>query len=339
MKHDHHSHAHEEAAHDEHDHEGHDHKENDHHEHGSSHHHGHSHSHAGNSLKWPLLLTLAFACVEAVGGWFSGSLALMGDAGHMFSDSAALGLAWLGTWIAAKPASQKHSYGLMRAEIIVAFVNCLVMLAVVGAIVIEAIQRMQTPQQVHSLEVMVIAFVGLLVNLLVARQLHQHQDNVNHKAALLHVLGDLLGSVAALAAGAVIYFTGWMLIDPVLSLLISALILFSTFRLLREVLHVLMEGVPSHISIQEVTRALQGVPEVQEVHSVHIWSLSSEVSALSAHIALNDMEQWHDVLNAIRTLLHDRFDIEHVTLQPETVAALNAGKVACWLTKKAGQPA
>ena len=149
----------------------------------------------------------------------------------------------------------------------------------------------------------------------------------------------MLGSVAALAAGAVIYFTGWMMIDPVLSLLISALILFSTFRLLREVLHVLMEGVPSHISIQDVTRALQNVPEVQEVHSVHIWSLSSEVSALSAHIVLNDMEQWHEVLNAIRTLLHDRFDIEHVTLQPETVAALNAGKVGCWLTKKAGQPA
>jgi cobalt-zinc-cadmium efflux system protein len=336
MKHDHHSHAHEKAAHDEHDHQGHDHHD---HEHSSAHHHGHSHSHAGNSLKWPLLLTLAFACIEAVGGWYSGSLALMGDAGHMFSDSAALGLAWLGTWIAAKPASQKHSYGLMRAEIIVAFVNCLVMLAVVGAIVFEAIERLQTPQQVHSLEVMVIAFVGLLVNLLVARQLHQHQDNVNHKAALLHVLGDMLGSVAALAAGAVIYFTGWMLIDPVLSLLISALILFSTFRLLREVLHVLMEGVPSHISIQEVTQALQGVPEVQEVHSVHIWSLSSEVSALSAHIALNDMEQWHEVLNAIRTLLHDRFDIDHVTLQPETVAALNAGKVGCWLTKKTEQPA
>ncbi|MCB4812111.1 cation diffusion facilitator family transporter [Methylovorus menthalis] len=333
MKHDHHTHAHDEA---EHEHEGHDHHD---HAHGSDHHHGHSHSHASNSLKWPLLLTLAFACIEAVGGWYSGSLALMGDAGHMFSDSAALGLAWLGTWIAAKPASQKHSYGLMRAEIIVAFINCLVMLAVVGAIVFEAIERLQTPQQVHSLEVMGIAFVGLLVNLLVARQLHQHQDNVNHKAALLHVLGDLLGSVAALAAGAVIYFTGWMLIDPLLSLLISALILFSTFRLLREVLHVLMEGVPSHISIQEVTRALQGVPEVQEVHSVHIWSLSSEVSALSAHIVLDDMEHWHEVLNAIRTLLHDRFDIEHVTLQPETVAALNAGKVGCWLTKKAGQPA
>lgn len=333
MKHDHHTHAHQAPGHDHEEHDDHDHA------HRHDHHHGHSHSHAGNSLKWPLLLTLAFACVEAIGGWYSGSLALMGDAGHMFSDSAALGLAWLGTWIAAKPASQKHSYGLMRAEIIVAFVNCLVMLAVVGAIVFEAIERLQHPQQVHSLEVMVIAFVGLLVNLLVARQLHQHQDNVNHKAALLHVLGDMLGSVAALAAGAVIYFTGWMMIDPVLSLLISALILFSTFRLLREVLHVLMEGVPSHISIQDVTRALQNVPEVQEVHSVHIWSLSSEVSALSAHIVLNDMEQWHEVLNAIRTLLHDRFDIEHVTLQPETVAALNAGKVGCWLTKKAGQPA
>ncbi|HWU35414.1 MAG TPA: cation diffusion facilitator family transporter [Methylovorus sp.] len=337
MKHDHHTHAQQDSAHDEHDH--HDHHHEGHEPHDHAHHHGHSHSHTGNSLKWPLLLTLAFACVEAVGGWYSGSLALLGDAGHMFSDSAALGLAWLGSWIAAKPASQKHSYGLMRAEIIVAFVNCLVMLAVVAAIVYEAIQRLQTPQPVHSLEVMGIAFVGLLVNLLVASQLHQHQDNVNHKAALLHVLGDLLGSVAALAAGAVIYFTGWMAIDPVLSILISALILFSTFRLLREVLHVLMEGVPAHISIQEVTRALQSIPEVQEVHSVHIWSLSSEVTALSAHIALNDMEQWHEVLNAIRTLLHDRFDIEHVTLQPETVAALNAGKVGCWLTKRAAEAA
>lgn len=281
-------------------------------------------------MLWPLLLTAAFACIEAVGGWYTGSLALLGDAGHMFSDVAALGLAWLGAWIARKPASHIHSFGLMRAEVIVAMVNGLVMLVVVTAIVYEAIQRLQTPQPVQGAEVMLIAFLGLVVNIVVAKQLHQHQHNINSRAALLHVMGDLLGSVAALAAGAVIYFTGWMPIDPILSLFISALILFSTIQLLREVLHVLMEGVPRHLDIAVVTSTMAELPQVDGVHSVHIWALSSEVTALSAHVALQDMNKWHDVLLSLRSMLHERFDIDHVTLQPEVSSS---DKHGCALTK------
>ena len=301
-------------------------------EHTHSHDHHHSSSH--EVWLWPLLLISAFAIVEAVGGWLTGSLALLGDAGHMVSDAAALALAWLGSWIALKPASKQHSFGLMRAEVIVALVNGLLMLFVITFIVLEAIERLQTPRPVLGGEVMLIALLGLVVNVIVALKLHGHQDSMNNRAALLHVLGDLLGSVAALAAGAVSYFTGWMPIDPILSLFISALILISTVKLLREVVHVLMEGVPAHLEISDVTDALVAMPRVQEIHSVHIWALSSQVSALSAHVVLKDMQTWHEVLPQLRRMLHERFSIDHVTLQPETEEALNAGAVDCWLTRK-----
>jgi cobalt-zinc-cadmium efflux system protein len=300
-----------------------------------AHEHPHEHHSAGASpLLWALLFTAAFALVEALGGWHTGSLALLGDAGHMFSDAAALGLAWLGSWIARKPASHKHSFGLMRAEVIVALVNGLVMLLVVAAIIYEAIQRLQSPQPVQGAEVMLIALIGLIVNIVVAKKLHQDQHSINNRAALLHVMGDLLGSVAALAAGAVIYFTGWMPIDPILSLFISALILFSTINLLREVLHVLMEGVPHHIAIADVTQAMSTSPRVLGVHSVHIWALSSELTALSAHVALHDMTEWHEVLVGLRHLLHEQFGIDHVTLQPEVVNTDQASGVDCWLIAK-----
>lgn len=301
-------------------------------EHDHTHQHDHTHSHRhgeGSPLFWPLLITALFAVVEALGGWYTGSLALLGDAGHMFSDVAALALAWLGSWMARKPASSRHSFGLMRAEVIVAMINGLFMLVVVGAIIFEAVQRLQDPRPVQGLEVMLIAALGLVANILVARQLHQHQHNINSRAAMLHVMGDLLGSVAALVAGAVIYLSGWTQIDPLLSIFISALILFSTVQLLREALHVLMEGVPAHLDIEQVRHDMAALPHVHSVHSVHIWALSSEVTALSAHVALQDMARWHEVLMDLRGMLHERFHIDHVTLQPE----LSDGQQeACWLT-------
>jgi cobalt-zinc-cadmium efflux system protein len=303
----------------------------------AQHHHSHDHSHhsaaeSHNVWLWPLLLISVFAIIEALGGWLTGSLALLGDAGHMVSDAAALGLAWLGSWIARKPASQQHSFGLMRAEVMVALVNGLLMLLVVTFIIVEAISRLQSPRPVLGGEVMLIALLGLVVNIIVASKLHQHQDNINHRAALLHVMGDLLGSVAALGAGAVIYFTGWMPIDPILSLFISALILVSTIKLLREVLHVLMEGVPTHLEIAEVTDALSTVPRVRGIHSVHIWALSSQMIALSAHVVLEDMQDWQNVLTDLRQMLHSRFAVDHVTLQPETADSESAAD--CWLTDK-----
>lgn len=304
-------------------------------------HHSHTHTHNhGSSLLWPLLLTLGFAFVEALGGWLTGSLALLGDAGHMFSDCAALGLAWFAGWISQRPPTQKLTYGLLRAEVIVALVNSIAMLLVVAAIVYQAILRFQTPAPVQGMEVMWIALTGLVINILVARHLHHHSHdkeghshgNMNGRAALLHVLGDLLGSVAALVAGAVIYFTGWYPIDAILSLFISALILVSTIRLLREVMHVLMEGVPLHLDVELVEQAMLDTPKVVDVHDVHIWALSSEVIALSAHVVLRDMADWPEVLTHLHDALQHQFKIEHATIQPEleTVSKLYPSS---WLNK------
>lgn len=301
----------------------------------------HHHEASSSALLWPLLLTLGFAFVEAIGGWVSGSLALIGDAGHMFSDCAALGLAWFASWIARKPASDRHSFGLIRAEVMVALVNSIAMLILVGVIVFEAIQRMQNPAQVHGLEVMVIAVIGLIVNIFVARHLHQHiahdhahgNGNINSRAAFLHVLGDLLGSAAAILSGAVIYFTGWFPIDAILSLLIASLILVSTIRLLREALHVLMEGVPLEINLEQVQALMLKTGHVTGVHQLHVWALSSNLKALSAHVVLDDIHHWQHVLIDLKHALHEHFDIAHVTLQPELVGeAETLTEPECWLT-------
>ena len=203
--------------------------------------HDHSHSHGEkNHFLLPFLLILAFAIVETAGGLWTGSLALLGDAGHMASDVAALGLAWYAASHAKKADASKHASGMSHAEISASIINVILMLAVVAWIVFEAIHRFKNPEKVAGAEVMVIAFIGLLVNVLVAKIMHsdadEHaKDNLNHRAAFLHVLGDLLGSVAALLAGAVIYFTGYMPIDPMLSIFISGLIFLGTLGLVRDI--------------------------------------------------------------------------------------------------------
>lgn len=191
----------------------------------------------------PFLLIFIFAIVEAVGGWWTGSLALLSDAGHMFSDVAALGLAWMASVIAKKPNVARHKSGVSYVELAVSIINALTMLAVITFVVIEAIARFKQSHQVQGLALTIIATLGLIVNLIVAKQLHHqalhHGKSLNNRAAFLHVIGDLLGSVAAVAAGVVIYFTGWMLIDPILSLLISVLLLVFTLNLIRDIWHTL----------------------------------------------------------------------------------------------------
>ncbi len=286
------------------------------HQHDLPHRHG---SQTELHLFWPVVLTLGFAFVEAMGGWFTHSLALLGDAGHMFSDSAALALAWFAAWIAQKPASKHHTYGLARVEVLVALINGAVMLLIIAGIVFEAVQRIQDPHPVQGGQVMLIAFLGLVVNLIVAHWLHKAEKNINSRAAMLHVLGDLLGSVAALAAGAVIYYTGWLPIDPILSVFICVLLLASTINLLREAIHVLMEGTPHNIDTDAVESAMQGVAGVASVHDIHIWTLASGVVALTAHVQLLDLHGWMNVLPRMREMLDESFGINHVTLQPETV--------------------
>lgn len=239
----------------------------------------------------------------------------------MASDAIALGLAAFAAWLSSKPPSRRHSYGMLRAEIVAALVNSLFMLVVVGTVVMAAIDRLQNPRTVDAPIVMLIAFIGLVVNLIVAWVLMRGEQSMNVRGALLHVFGDLLGSVAAIISGVVIYFTGWMLIDPLLSIAICGLILVSTLRLLKEVLNVIMEGVPLHIDYERVGKAMAGVDSVVSVHDLHIWTLASGKIALSAHVVLRDMGDWQTVLHATQHVLHDDFDIEHITLQPELVAA------------------
>ncbi len=217
-------------------HESHDHANEASHDERS--HEAHSH---GNAFALPFMIILVFAAVEYFGGVFTNSLALMGDAGHMLSDAAALGLAWFASNHAKKSSAKKHASGLTHVEIYASIINCLLMLGVTVYIVVEAIDRLKNPQNVAGFYVMLLAIVGVAVNLVVAKILHHHghehggNDNLNHRAAFLHVLGDLLASIAALLAGAVIYFTGWLPADPILSLLISALILFSTLKLAKDI--------------------------------------------------------------------------------------------------------
>ena len=202
--------------------------------------HSDNHRH-GNAFASPFFIILGFAAIEFYGGVFTNSLALMGDAGHMLSDALALGLAWFASHYANKSSAKKHASGLSHFELAASIINCVLMLGVTIYIVIEAIDRLTPPQNVTGFYVMVLALIGVAVNVIVANMLHHHgeehggKDNLNHRAAFLHVLGDLLASVAALIAGAVIYFTGWLAADPILSLLISALILIGTLNLAKDI--------------------------------------------------------------------------------------------------------
>jgi cobalt-zinc-cadmium efflux system protein len=284
-----------------------------------AHEHAHAHPRAqsGSRLGAAVALTLGFALVEAAGGWWSGSLALLADAGHMATDGAALGLAALAAWAARRPASEKHSFGLGRTEMFAALINSLVMLVVVALLAFEASARLEHPVAVRGGAVSAVAAAGLAINLLVARLLSGGAHNMNTRGALLHVLGDILGSVAALASGLVIAVTGWTPIDPLLSLFIAALLVVSSLRLLREAVHALMEGVPPELSLPEVGSAMAAVPGVVSVHDLHIWMLSGERVSLSAHVVVPDMERWEDTLAALQHLAAERFGVEHVTLQPE----------------------
>ena len=262
-------------------------------------------------------LTLAYAGIEAGVGWWAGSLALVADAGHMVNDAAALALAAIAAWLARRPASIRHSYGFGRAEFLAALLNSLALLILVAWIAVAAVQRLHTSQPVSGVAVSVSAGVGLAVNLLVAWLLRRGERNLNVRAALLHVLGDLLGSVAALLSGVIIAFTGWTPIDPLLSLGISALIVVSSLRLLRQALHGLMEGTPFSIAPEDVGKTLATVPGVASVHDLHIWNVAPEQVMLSAHLVVRDLRQWETVLDACHALLGERFNIQHATLQPE----------------------
>jgi cobalt-zinc-cadmium efflux system protein len=270
-----------------------------------------------NLLLIALVLTLGFSGVEGAAAYFANSLALISDAGHMVTDAAALGLALLAQIISRRPPSAKHSFGFGRAEALAAFVNSIAMLALVAWIMVEAISRFYDPHKVDGLTVTIVAAIGLLMNIVVAWVLSRDKKSVNTRAALVHVMGDLVGSIAALIAGVVIQLTGWMPIDAILSILVSLLILKSTISILKESYHFLMEGVPLHIDYLQVGSDLKKVPGVLAVHDLHVWEMTPSFPALIGHIEIAQMSEWPEIMGRINAMLLSKHGIDHVTLQPE----------------------
>lgn len=281
-------------------------------------HHGHYHEDQQSGiLLTALLLTFLFAGVEVTAGFWAESLALISDAGHMVTDAASLGLALLAQIVAKRPPSAKHSFGFGRAESLAAFVNGLAMLLLVLWIGVEAITRFNNPHQVQGQAVTIVAALGLLINVVVAWVLSKDKKSVNTRAALVHVMGDLLGSVAALIAGLVIQYTGWMQIDPILSLFVCVLVLRSTIEVLKESHHFLMQGVPHHIDYVSVGSDLRSVAGVLAVHDLHVWEMTPGEPALIGHVEIRDLQDWPETLRRIHAMLQEKHHIDHVTLQPE----------------------
>ncbi|RFF28813.1 MULTISPECIES: cation diffusion facilitator family transporter [unclassified Wenzhouxiangella] len=285
----------------------------------NSHDHHHHVPSSRSTLVAALCLTLGFAAVEFIAGLWAGSLALVADAGHMLTDSSALGLAAFAAWMAGRPASKRRTWGYGRTEVLAALINGVIMLLLVGSIAWHAFERFQDPRDISGAAVMGVALVGLVVNLLVFWALSRGERNLNVRGALLHVLGDLLGSVAALASGIVIMVTGWTPIDPILSLLICVLILIAAIRLLLDSAHVVMEGVPQGLDIDRVRATMTAVDGVQDIHDLHVWQVSSNRVALSAHVVVVDLGEWPVTLAALNRALLESHDIDHPTLQPELV--------------------
>jgi cobalt-zinc-cadmium efflux system protein len=286
-----------------------------------SHDHGHHHHPVDSEtrLLWAMVLTGTFMIAEVVGSVFSGSLALLADAGHMLIDASSLFMAWMATRIARRPADVERSYGYHRVQILASFTNGLLFFAIFAWIVVEAIQRMWDPVQVLGGPMMIVAALGLVVNIVTFLILHGgNQKDLNLSGALIHVLGDLLGSVAAISAAGVILWTGWMPIDPLLSVFVAMLILRSAWFVTKRSAHILLEGTPEELDVDELREALKAqIPAVLEVHHVHVWSLTPERPLLTAHVCVSNEVKYDQVMQLIKSLLKDRYGISHSTVQIE----------------------
>jgi len=280
----------------------------------------HHHRHAANRrrLTLALLLAAAYLVAEIVGGLLSGSLALLADAGHMFSDVAALALSLFALWIADRPPTPRRTYGYYRAEILAALMNGAALVAVSLFIFIEAWRRLHNPPQVIGSLMMAVAIGGLAVNVLMLWILSRGRgESLNVHGAWLHVLSDALGSVGAIAAGALVWLFGWNWIDPAVSVLVGLLVIFSSWRLLAESLSVLMESAPRGIDVDEVYRTMKSTPGILAVHDLHVWTITTGMDALSAHVVAADHQPASTLLAELRRALHDQFGIDHLTIQIE----------------------
>ena len=268
-------------------------------------------------LTLALAITAVVMVVEFVGGWLSGSLALLADAAHMLADVAALGLALVAAWIAQRPATPERSFGFMRLEILAALVNGAVLFAIAIGIGVEAWQRLRVPQLVNGPLLLAVAAVGFVANLAATVVLHRgHEHSLNQRGAYLHVLGDLLGSVGALIAGVIVLASGWVMADPIISVLIGGLVLVSAWRLVKESSDVLLEAAPRHIALSDVHERIASVPGVESVHDLHLWTVTSGVVAMSGHLVVKNPSDNQPVLEAVQTRMR-ALGIAHVTVQVE----------------------
>jgi cobalt-zinc-cadmium efflux system protein len=305
-----------------------DHHHEDDHEHDAHHAHahgesGHSHHHHGppssqGQLFWALLLTGGCMVIEAAGGWIAGSLALLADSAHMLTDCASLAMSYAAVRAASRPATAELSYGHHRWQVLAAFVNGLALLLLAGWITIEAAQRLHAGSAVQGNVVAGVAAIGLLVNILAFAVLSRGEGNLNVRGALSHVIGDMLGSLAALIAGGVILLTGWMAADPILSAAVALLMVRSGWRIARESAHILLEGTPANLDSARVERELlSAVPDMSSVHHLHVWCLTDERPIMTLHAVLRDGSDRDRTLINIQQVLRNRFGVEHVTVQLE----------------------
>ncbi len=256
---------------------------------------------------------------EAIGGWITNSLALLADAGHMLTDVAALSLTLAAIWFAARPATSKKTYGYYRYEILAAFINGIALVLLSLWVIYEAFERWNSPPEIQGLGLTLIAVGGLLVNVFAAYLLHgDHAHDLNMRGAWLHVVGDALGSVTAIIAGVLILAYNWVWADAVGSVLISVIIIFSAWRLIRESVNVLLEGTPAHINLTAVEEAIRETEEVADVHDLHVWTITSGMDALSVHVVHHETISQTRLLRKIREKLHTEFGIDHLTIQLET---------------------
>jgi cobalt-zinc-cadmium efflux system protein len=288
--------------------------------------HTHSHSHSGATgsvLKWSLAATLVFVVIEVVAGLKSGSLALLSDAGHNFTDGLALFLAWFGFYLQSKPADETKTYGYHRAGVLSAFVNALTLVVLAAWILYESLDRLRNPQPVQEGIMMAIAALGLVLNGSIMLALRGASKNdINIRSAFVHFLGDALGSVAIIAGAVAIKYTGWLRVDPILSILIAVLIVWTTWDIIRESLNILLEGLPRGIRLGEVTSGMRAVEGVLDVHDLHIWSLGSSTHALSCHVLIEDVPPScsDTILRRLNNMLSEHFHISHTTVQFEHVS-------------------
>jgi len=306
----------------------------------------HEHTHTNRtfdrtgSLKLALALTFVYMFAEGIGGWLTNSLALIADAGHMLTDVAALSLTLGAIWFGSRPATAKKTFGYYRLEILAAFINGIALVLLSIWVIYEAIQRWQSPPAINGLQLALIAGGGLVVNIVAAKLLHAgHKHDLNLRGAWLHVMGDLLGSVTAIVAGVLIVAFGWLWADPLCSVLISLIIIFGAWRLIMESVNVLLEGTPAHISLASVKNTILETDGVAGVHDLHVWTISSGIEALSAHISHDESVVHSELLVKVRERLHGQFGIDHLTIQMETIDLEAEAVYVCETGTKCFEPA